>query len=182
MKVIIQKSDGTISLMQIFPHSVRRKSDGKLFALNDKVERRGKQMVTNVLAVEPTPLADLPGDIAAAVTNIVKVGEVSARKAFGITRMFEEPVPIFDVIYTPVHEGFKATFDAALMRGEVKNDEWEFVYPDADAEVEKWKGLTDQEADDEGVARSEHRALYVSHEVVDAADYVGVRAAGLKKA
>ena len=180
MKVVIHKSDGSISLMQLFPHSVRRKSDGKLFALNDKIERRGKQMVTNVLAVEPTPLADLPGEIAAAATNIVKVGEVSARKAFGITRMFEEPVPIFDVIYTPVHEGFKATFDAALMRGEAKNDEWEFVYPDVDAEVEKWKGLTDEEADAEGVERSVHRALYVSHEVVEAAEYAGVRAADLK--
>lgn len=181
MKILIHKSDGSTSLMQLLPRSVRRKSDGKLFALNDKVERRGKRMVTNVLAVEPTPLADLPGEIAAAATNIVKVGEVSARKAFGLARMFEAPVPIFDVIYTPVHEGFKATLDAALMRGEVKNDEWEFVYPDADAEVEKWKGLTDQEADDEGVERSEHRALYVSHEVVDAADYVGLRAADLGK-
>lgn len=181
MKILIHKRDGSTSLMQILPHSVRRKSDGKLFALNDKVERRGKRMVTNVLAVEPTPLADLPSEIAATATNIVKVGEVSARKAFGLARMFEAPVPIFDVIYTPVHEGFKATFDAALMRGEVKNDEWEFVYPDADAEVEKWKGLTDQEADDEGVERSEHRALYVSHEVVDAADYVGLRAADLGK-
>lgn len=181
MKVVIRKSDGTVSLMQLLPHSVRRKSDGKTFAINDKVERRGTKMVTNVLAVEPTPLADLPGDIAAAATNIVKVGEISARQAFGIKRMFEAPVPIFDVIYTPVHEGFKATFDAALMRGEVKNDEWEFIYPDADAEVEKWKGITDEEADADGVERSDHRALYVSHEVVNAADYVGVRAADLVK-
>jgi hypothetical protein len=179
MKVVIHKSDGTVSLMQLFPHSVRRKLDGKMFALNDKIERRGQQMVTNVLAIDPTPLEDLPGDVASAATNIVKIGEVSALKAFGVLRMFEAPVLIFDVIYTPVHEGFKATFDAALMLGETKNDEWEFVYPDADAEVEKWKGLTDQEADDAGVPRSDHRALYVSHEAVDAADYVGVRAADL---
>lgn len=180
MKVVIHKSDGTKSLMQLLPISVIRKSDGKVFAVNDKIERRGKMMVTHVLAIEPTPLADLPPAIAAAATSIVKVGEVSARKAFGIARMFEPPVPIFDVIYTPVHEGFKATFDAALMRGEVKNEEWEFVYPDVDAEVEKWKGLTDEDAEADGVERSEHRALYVSHEVVDAAEYADVRAADLK--
>lgn len=180
MKVMIHRKDGNVSIMQLLPQAVRRKADGKVFAIHDKIERRGKQMVTNVLAVEPTPLEDLPGDVAAAATSIVKVGEVSARKAFGIARMFEAPVPIFDVVYTPVHEGFKAMFDAALMRGEVKNDEWEFIYPDPDAEVEKWKGLTDEEAEADGIERSEHRALYVSHEVVDAAEYADVRAADLK--
>lgn len=171
MKVLIHKSDGTVSIMQLLPHSVLRKADGKLFEINDKIERRGTQMVTHVLAVDPTPLEELPGDVAAAATNIVKVGEVSARKAFGIARMFEAPVPIFDVIYTPVHEGFKATFDVALLLGEVRNDEWEFIYPDADAEVEKWKGNDD----------SDHRSLYESHEVVNASEYAGIRAADLVK-
>lgn len=166
MKVLIHKSDGSTSTMRLIPNAVRRKADGKLFVITDKIERRGKLMHTNVRAVEPTPLEDLPAAIAAAATDIVKVAEVSARKAFGIKRMFEPPVPIFDVVYTPQYEGFKASFDHDLMFGITTNDEWEFVYPDADVEVEKWKGLTDEEADDVGVPRSEHRALYVSHEIV----------------
>ena len=167
MKVIIHKSDGSTSTMRLIPNAVRRKSDGKLFAITDKIERRGKLMHANVRAVEPTPLEDLPGDVAARATDIVKVGEVSARKAFGLKRMFEAPVPFFEVVYTPQYEGFKASFSHDLMFGVTKNDEWEFVYPDVDDEIEKWKGITDEEADEDGSPRSDHRALYVSHEIVD---------------
>lgn len=138
MAIVIKRSDGGVSVMRHIPVGVRRKSDGKEFIVSDKIERRGEFFFTHVRAVDPTPLQDLPGDIAATAINIVKVAEVSARKAFGITRMFESPVPIFDVIYTPVHEGFHAQFDAAMM-DEKPNDEWEFIWPDVDREVEKWK-------------------------------------------
>lgn len=177
MAIVIQRSDGT-SVMRLIPIGVRRKSDGKEFLISDKVERRGKTYVTHVLAVEPTPLEDLPGDVAAASTSIVKVGEVSARKAFGVLRMFEPPVPIFDVIYTPQHEGFKATFDAAMM-DEKPNAEWEFIWPDVEAEVEKWKGLSKEEVEGSGGVWSDdmNREQYVSHHVVPWSDIPDDRAA-----
>lgn len=155
MAIVIKRADGGVSVMRHVPVGVRRKSDGKEFIISDKIERRGENYVTHVRAVEPTPLADLPPSVAAASIDIVKVAEVSARKAFGIARMFEPPVPIFDVIHTPVHEGFHASFDAAML-DEAPNDEWEFIWPDADAEVEKWK----QSAPGE----------YVSHSVIPLAD------------
>lgn len=138
MAVVIERDDGGVSVMRLLPSGVRRKSDGKIFLLGDRIEQRGEMYAAHVQAVDPTPLEDLPGDVAAAATNIVKVGEVSAREAFGIKRMFEPSVPIFDVIYTPVHEGFKAQFDVAMM-DEAPNEEWEFIWPNADTEVEKWK-------------------------------------------
>lgn len=178
MAVVIKLKNGDVAAMRLLPHGVRRKSDGKVFMICDKVERRGKTYVTHVLVVEPTPLEDLPGDVAAASTSIVKVGEVSAREAFGALRMFEPPVPIFDVIYTPQHEGFKATFDAAMM-DEKPNAEWEFIWPDVEAEVEKWKGLSKEEVEDSGGVWSDdmNREQYVSHHVVPWSDIPEDRAA-----
>lgn len=171
MAVVIKRADGGISVMRLIPAGVRRKSDGKEFIVADKIERRGDVFVANVVAVEPTALENLPGDVAAAAINIVKVAEVSARKAFGIARMFEPPVPIFDVIYTPQHEGFKASFDTAMM-DEAPNEDWEFIWPDIDAEVEKWKGPTKQEVEDAGGEWSDdmNREQYISHHVVPWSD------------
>lgn len=155
MLVVIQRADGGTSVMRMIPIGARRKSDGKEFLIADKIERRGEMFVSDLAAIEPTALDDLPGEIAAAATNIIKVGEVSARAAFGIARMFEPPVLMFDVIYTPHHETFKVSFDTAMMN-EMSNDEWEFIWPDAAAEVEKWK----QSAPGE----------YVSHKIVPLAE------------
>lgn len=167
MAIIIYRTEGRTSVLRLIPKGVLRKHDRKEFMISDKIERRGEIFVAHVVAREPTPLESLPGDVAAAATNIVKVGEISAREAFGIARMFERPVPIFDVIYTPQYEGFKVSFDAAMM-DEAQNDDWEFIWPDVESEVEKWK----QSAPGE----------YVSHEAVTLADVPMDRAARVEQA